>query len=159
MICPPNQPLKKTTPAAEDPLLEYKHKCRPERLFCLEPSSEAFSTPTLHYHNALGSAERACCNFKNKLYCVILTERDGRWERRKERTGGHIYKKESNFLSSQPSNRLMGVRLAMSWWWLSGWSERERETHWKCNSDLTDFFSSLAPFLDVCAFIFFMACK
>lgn len=26
----------------------------------------------------------------------------------------YIYKEESNFLSSQPANRLMGVRLAMS---------------------------------------------
>lgn len=52
-----------------------------------------------------------------------------------------------DFLCWQPVNRLMGERLAMSWY-LSGWEERARERHTKWHSDgfLTAFFL-LGPIL------------
>lgn len=96
-------------------------------------------------------------HLKRKLSFVILTKRDGERERE---WGGEMERlrggrKNASFLL-QPVNRLMGAGAGMSWY-LSAPRERqtEREIHieWLFDGFLSASFS-LAPFLDMCAFIY-----
>lgn len=112
----------------------------------------SFSSPSLHRLNAQGSAEGAAVIWKgNYLLWFLPKEMESENPNEEERWsvwGGE--KKNASFLL-QPVNRLMGAGAGMSWY-LSAQREREIRIEWLFDGFLTASFS-LAPFLDMCAFI------